>query len=231
MEMKERGARPYVRSNSPRLRWTDDLHHSFVRAVERLGGEDRATPKMILQIMGVKGITLSHVKSHLQMYRSMKQEQIIKDIMEGTKVSTNMESDVHSTPSRPFYRRKTKIQKLTALRDQNILVHDIFSPHNHNFPITCNMLASPQDNATTYKQGDKLRHSHAYIVFHDLLRSCTKLDGKENDEVSACTSLSLSLSSSSGDQHLNASVNLDWNSSYRIRTVGDLDVSLDLTLS
>lgn len=99
----------------------------------------------------------------------------LADIMEGTKISTNMESDVHSTPSRPFYRRKTKIQKLTALRDQNILVHDIFSPHNHNFPITCNMLASPQDNATTYKQGDKLRHSHAYIVFHDLLRSCTKL--------------------------------------------------------
>jgi len=33
--------RPYVRSKMPRLRWTADLHHCFVHAVERLGGEDR----------------------------------------------------------------------------------------------------------------------------------------------------------------------------------------------
>ncbi|KNA03915.1 hypothetical protein SOVF_204130 [Spinacia oleracea] len=40
MELKGRGLRPYVRSNAPRLRWTGDLHHCFVRAVERLGGEE-----------------------------------------------------------------------------------------------------------------------------------------------------------------------------------------------
>ncbi|OMO64821.1 hypothetical protein COLO4_31794 [Corchorus olitorius] len=72
------GVRPYVRSKMPRLRWTPDLHHCFVHAVERLGGEDRATPKMVLQIMDVKGLTISHVKSHLQMYRSMKHEQMIQ---------------------------------------------------------------------------------------------------------------------------------------------------------
>ena len=33
--------RPYVRSKNPRLRWTPELHHCFVRAVERLGGQDR----------------------------------------------------------------------------------------------------------------------------------------------------------------------------------------------
>ncbi|KAM6585705.1 hypothetical protein CsatB_012707 [Cannabis sativa] len=62
----------------PRLRWTPDLHRCFVHAVERLGGEDRATPKMVLQIMDVQGLTISHVKSHLQMYRSMKHEQLIQ---------------------------------------------------------------------------------------------------------------------------------------------------------
>lgn len=32
--------RQYVRSKMPRLRWTPDLHLSFVRAVERLGGQE-----------------------------------------------------------------------------------------------------------------------------------------------------------------------------------------------
>ncbi|CAI0426207.1 unnamed protein product [Linum tenue] len=64
--------RPYVRSKMPRLRWTPDLHHCFVKAIDRLGGQDRATPKLVLQLMNVNGLSIAHVKSHLQMYRSKK---------------------------------------------------------------------------------------------------------------------------------------------------------------
>ncbi|CAM8887554.1 hypothetical protein QQ045_025046 [Rhodiola kirilowii] len=68
----------------PRLRWTADLHDRFVDAVTQLGGPNKATPKAIMRTMGVKGLTLFHLKSHLQKYRLGKQSgkemcDIVKD--------------------------------------------------------------------------------------------------------------------------------------------------------
>lgn len=54
------------------MRWTTTLHARFVHAVELLGGHERATPKLVLELMDVKDLTLAHVKSHLQMYRTVK---------------------------------------------------------------------------------------------------------------------------------------------------------------
>ncbi|XP_047979192.1 myb family transcription factor IPN2-like [Salvia hispanica] len=56
-------------SPKQRLRWTPEMHEKFIKAIAELGGRYKATPKSISKLMGVEGITLFHIKSHLQKFR------------------------------------------------------------------------------------------------------------------------------------------------------------------
>ncbi|XP_065877330.1 myb family transcription factor PHL12-like isoform X2 [Euphorbia lathyris] len=161
--------RPYVRSKLPRLRWTSDLHHCFVHAVQRLGGEDRATPKMVLQIMNVRGLTISHVKSHLQMYRSMKHEQIIQEALAAKKDQhSSYFSNLNSMYSHGLINKGLTLPNFKAALNTNIsppirkekqeMFRGKIANEESSYP-------SPHQQAIT----KTLPH---YIIFKDLLKTC-----------------------------------------------------------
>ncbi|KAM3288762.1 myb family transcription factor PHL5 [Capsicum chacoense] len=96
-------------SSKTRIRWTQDLHDRFVECVNRLGGADKATPKAILKLMDSEGLTIFHVKSHLQKYRNAK---FIPESTEGKTEKMDKQNNVTQIDS------KTGMQIKEALHMQ-----------------------------------------------------------------------------------------------------------------
>ncbi|KAL2557689.1 myb family transcription factor PHL13-like [Forsythia ovata] len=140
------GVRQYIRSKVPRLRWTPDLHHCFVHAIERLGGQDKATPKLVLQLMDVRGLTISHVKSHLQMYRGMKSDMIKQDRSSSTQQRKKFleedhqeecvkqenpveRSDSHFINYSPIPVKRARIEKANSFSEKQRIRESVANPY------------------------------------------------------------------------------------------------------
>ncbi|KAK9133352.1 hypothetical protein Scep_012880 [Stephania cephalantha] len=239
--------RPYCRSKTPRLRWTPDLHDHFLHAIHQLGGEDKATPKQVWEAMDIMGLTLSHVKSHLQVRAGNRNN---NSSSQPAVVRSNTDSGWNFMPRHCQLQYQNKKHKAySAINDS---VHGGQQHHRQlynsrssivnlkktNLPLKGRAKQDQYKKKTTCEESkyqdigvaaEFMKPRNKYIICNDLLKSCSAQGNgpEEHKEISDVGVLESSLSLSLFTKAASNSVKLKDN--YQTK-YGDQSLSLDLSL-
>ncbi|KAI4321236.1 hypothetical protein MLD38_034642 [Melastoma candidum] len=134
---------------APRMRWTSTLHARFIHAVELLGGHERATPKSVLELMDVKELTLAHVKSHLQMYRTIK-------TTDRSAASLGLSDGSGEDDVSPVGNMANN-HVFDGTIDQGKMSPEGLSPHENDYPLTSASTSSLWSNPSSGEGYDQFR--------------------------------------------------------------------------
>ncbi|XP_015576843.2 myb family transcription factor PHL8 isoform X1 [Ricinus communis] len=137
----------------PRLKWTPELHQRFVEAVNQLGGADKATPKSLMRVMGIPGLTLYHLKSHLQKYRLGKSQLLHSQSPSQSQSQASIENKQEAS----FHADYKEIQSTNCELKAGI-AEEIQNPTNESFQIAQALQMQMEVQRKLHEQIEVQRH-------------------------------------------------------------------------